>query len=254
MKIFAAGHSTFRLEMDGHVILTDPWFKTSGPLYNLLTRRIFPLALDPDSIKKCDLMLVSHNHIDHLSREALEVGRKLGAMVAGPPGVARRARRSGIFNCRSLRPGDCFEHDNIRITAVPAVHPLSKNPVGFLIEGCRSVYFSGDTRFDWEIVNALRGKQIDIAILQVSCSFYTLLNGSDGMDINYAAELAGALRPKCVIPMHFDCVGKYLDLTTGKKVSGYSLDVEDALNSFKRRLSARGIGCELLFAGGEMEI
>ncbi len=73
------------------------------------------------------------------------------------------------------------------------------------------------------------------------------------MDINYAHELAKAIRPGCVVPMHFDCVGKYLDLLTRKRVTEYSLDVEDALDSFRRRLSADGIDCRLLFAGNEAE-
>ncbi len=254
MKIFACGHSTFRLEIDGHVVLTDPWFTTSGLLYNLFTRRIYPLALNPDSITRCDAMLVSHNHIDHRSRDALTVARRLGTLIVGPKGVVNRAERYGIPTTREMRPGDSVDLSRIRITAIPAVHPLAKNPVGFFIEGSKHVYFSGDTRFDWSIVDALRDRRIDVAFLQVGCSFRALLHGADGMDINYAEELAKAIRPKCVIPMHFDCVGKYLDLTTKKRVSEQSLTVEDVLNSFKRRLSRNGIECHLLFAGTEVEV
>jgi len=254
MKIFACGHSTFKLEIDDRVFLTDPWFTTSGFLYSLFTRRIYPLALNPDSITRCDAMLVSHNHIDHCSREAFDVARRLGTLIVGPKGVVNRAERYGISNAREVRAGGNLDLFGIRITAIPAVHPLARNPVGFLVEGSKHVYFSGDTRFDWSIVDALRDKQIDIAFLQVACSFRTLLHGADGMDINYADELAKAIRPKCVIPMHFDCVGKYLDLTTKKRVSEQSLTVEDVLNSFKRRLSRNGIGCHLLFPGNEIEV
>lgn len=236
------------------MLLTDPWFTTSGFLYSLFTRRIYPLALNPDSITRCDAMLVSHNHIDHCSRDAFTVARRLGTLIVGPKGVVNRAERCGISDAREVRAGDSLDLSGIRITAIPAVHPLAKNPVGFLIEGSEHVYFSGDTRFDWSIVDALRDKQIDIAFLQVGCSFRTLLHGADGMDINYADELAKAIRPKFVVPMHFDCVGKYLDLTTKKRVNEQSLTVEDALNSFKRRLSRNGIGCHLLFAGTEIEV
>ncbi|UCD59068.1 MAG: MBL fold metallo-hydrolase [Candidatus Hydrogenedentota bacterium] len=254
MKIFAVGHSTFRWEIDNNVILTDPWFTSSGLFYNLFMRRIYPLATDPDSIDRCDAMLVSHNHPDHLSRQALKLARKLGTLVAGPKRVVSRAKRNGILSCRELRPGESFELSGIQITAVPAVHPLSKGAIGYLLEGGRNIYFSGDTRFDWRIVEALRHKQIDIAFLQVSCQFRTLSGGADGMDINYADELAKAIRPKCVVPMHFDCVGRYLDIPTNKRVSEHSLDVEDALSTLKRRLSRNDIDCLLLFPGNEIEV
>lgn len=254
MKVFAVGHSTFRLDIDDHVILTDPWFTTSGLMYNLFMRRIYPLAIDVESIARCDAMLVSHNHADHLSGEALRLARRLGTVVIGPRGVVRRAKRSGVSGCHELRPGESFDLSGIRISAVPAVHPLSRNPIGFFVESTKKIYFSGDTRFDWRIVEALRSVEIDVAFLQVSCAFYTLLAGMDGMDINYAEELAKAIRPKCVIPMHFDCVGKHLDILTGKRVSEHSLDIEDALNSFRQRLARSDIDCRLLFAGNEIEL
>ncbi|RJP74881.1 MAG: MBL fold metallo-hydrolase [Candidatus Abyssobacteria bacterium SURF_17] len=254
MDVFAIGHATFKLRIDGLVILTDPWFTTSGFLYNLFMRRIYPLATELDSIKQCDVMLVSHNHPDHLSRHALTIARKLGSLVIGPGDVVRRAERHGVPNARELRPRESIEAFGIRITAVPAVHPLANNPIGFFLEGNTNIYYSGDTRFDWKIVEALRGKRVDVAFLQVSCAFRPLWHGADGMDINYAEELAKAIRPRCVIPMHFDCVGKYLDITTKKRVSEHSLDVEDVLSVFRRRLSRSGIECLLLFAGNEATI
>lgn len=254
MKIFMIGHSTFRLEIDDNVILTDPWFTTSGLLYNLFWRRIYPLALGHESIDRCDAMLVSHNHPGHLSQHAFKLARRLGMVVVGPRGVVRRARRNRVVNCRELGPGESFDLPNLRITAVPATHPPSKSSIGFLLEGSRNIYFSGDTRFDWRIVKTLRDRRIDVALLQVSCSFHAPFYGANGLDVNYADELAKAIRPKCVIPMHFDCVGKYLDISTKKRVSEQSLDVEDALNSFKRRLARNDINCIILFAGDETEV
>jgi L-ascorbate metabolism protein UlaG (beta-lactamase superfamily) len=254
MKIAAVGHATFKLEIGEQIILTDPCFTTSGILYHMFMKRIYPLAVAPESITRCDAMLVSHNHIDHFSRGALELARRLGTMVVGPASVIKRAKRSGISDCRRLEPGQSFDYSGMRITAFPASHPFSKDAIGFFLECERNIYFSGDTRFDWRIVDALRGKRIDIAILQVSCALYSFFGGADGMDVNYAVELAKAIRPKCVVPMHFDCVGKYLDISAKKRVSERTIDVEEVLEDMKQRLSQEGIECCILYAGSGIEI
>jgi len=253
MKVHAIGHSTFRLEIDEKVIVTDPWFTDSGLLYNLFTRRVYPLSLQPKAIDRCDVMLVSHNHPTHFSREALELAAKLKSVIVAPWTIVSRAGRYGLSDCFIAEAGKSYTLSGIKITAVPAVHPLTRNAFGFLIEASKTIYFSGDTRFDWRIVKALREKRIDIAFLQASCSFSNFFNGANGMDINYARELARAIRPTRVIPMHFDCVGRYLDIPAKKRVSEHSLDVEDALNTLKQWLSADGIECVLLYAGNEVE-
>jgi L-ascorbate metabolism protein UlaG (beta-lactamase superfamily) len=254
MKLFSIGHSTFKLELDGQIILTDPWFTASGFLYHLLTRRIFPPALKPASIEKCNAMLISHGHMDHICREAFTTSRRLESLIIGPRSVVRRARRHKISNVCEVKEGEKIELGQLTITAVPALHPLASDAIGFLIEGEKNVYFSGDTRFDWSIVNRLRGKRIDLAVLQVSCAFYSWLNGADGMDTQYAVELAKAIRPRCVVPMHFDCVGKYLDVVEGVRVSESNLAVEDVLARFERRLVTDGIDCAILYTGKTIEM
>ncbi len=253
MKIQAVGQSTFKVDIDNIVVLTDPCFTNSGIRYYLFMRRIYPLGIEPDSLDRCDLMLVSHNHPDHLSAASFEIARRLGTKVVGPRSVVFRAKLNRITNLCEMRPGQSCGFENLRITAIPALHPPLKNSLGFFVEGSRNLYFSGDTRFDWSIVEALQGKRIDVAFLQIACSFRTFRQGADGMDINYAVELAKAIKPKYVVPMHFDCVGRYLDLVAMKKVSEHSLEVEDALGSFQRKLSRNDIGCITLFAGNTVE-
>jgi L-ascorbate metabolism protein UlaG (beta-lactamase superfamily) len=254
MKLLSIGHSTFKLDLDGQVILTDPWFTASGFVYHFLTRRIFPPALKPSSIEKCDALLVSHSHMDHLCHEAFTTACRLDSLIIGPRSVIRRAKRHNVPNVHEVKAGEKIELGKLKITAVPASHPLASDAIGFLLEGEKNLYFSGDTRFDWSIVNWLRGKRIDLALLQVSCAFYPWLNGADGMDTNYAVEFAKAIRPRCVVPMHFDCVGKYLDIVAGVRVSERNLDVEEVLARFERHLVTYGIDCAILYAGKVFEM
>lgn len=66
------GHSTFLLQFAGLTVLTDPVFAThAGPLGRLGPRRVRPPALRLEDLPAIDLVLVSHNHYDHLDLATL---------------------------------------------------------------------------------------------------------------------------------------------------------------------------------------
>lgn len=202
MKIVPLGHATFLLERsDGAVALLDPWF--GG--YPLLRR--VPPALRPDEIARLDLVLVSHHHIDHVDRFSLRLARRRGAALAAPPAVVRRARRRGIPETLSLEPGDTATVRGFRLRATRARHPLCTGPIGFFVEADgTSLYFSGDTRPDADLVEEVRSLAPRVALLQASCAVY--LGRPDGMDEAAAAAFARAVAPPVAVPMHLDARGK----------------------------------------------
>ena len=63
MKISLIGHSTVLIETHGQRILTDPYFGTAG---NRLYERLAPPAVTRAAIGDLDLVLLSHNHWDHV--------------------------------------------------------------------------------------------------------------------------------------------------------------------------------------------
>jgi L-ascorbate metabolism protein UlaG (beta-lactamase superfamily) len=66
------GHSTFLLQLDGLTILTDPIFAThAGPFGRLGPKRARPPALRLEELPAIDVVLVSHNHYDHLDLATL---------------------------------------------------------------------------------------------------------------------------------------------------------------------------------------
>ncbi len=204
MEITLVGQSTLLIEMSGLRMLTDPWWGRFEFL------RGVPMSLDPDSIERLELMLVSHNHIDHWSKPAIMLARRLGTTVVGSEKAARRALTHRLTDVVAMKPGERQEFGGVTINAVPAFHPFAKDAVGFVVEGERTFYFSGDTRYDPEIVSALEGFELDAAMLQVACSTYPLV-GKDGMDLESAARLAGEVKPALVIPIHYQVKGKVLE-------------------------------------------
>lgn len=198
MKILFVGQSTFRLTLkNGIVLLTDPWFK-NNPLW-----RAVPPAFNPDEIGKVNFILSSHNHLDHIDRPGLELAKKYQAVVVGSERVARRASRFGIKETFGMRPGDEQTFDTFSIKATPAFHPLAKDAIGFLIRTENSrIYFCGDTRTHPELIEFLKkAGAIDLAFLQVACARY--FGKNDGLNLQTAAELARAFKPRMVVPMHY---------------------------------------------------
>ena len=213
------GQSTLLIRMSGLSIMTDPWW---GKFEFM---RGVPIAMDPELIMQLDLMLVSHNHIDHWSNTAIELARRLGTTVVGSHKAARRAEKHGLEDSVALKSGDQYEFRGVVISAVPAFHPFAKDAIGFVVEGEKTLYFSGDTRYTPELEEALRRFELDVALLQAACSTYPFV-GKDGMDLDSAARLAGTTKPKLVIPIHYQVRGKVLER---EELEGWTVPVPVAV-------------------------
>jgi L-ascorbate metabolism protein UlaG (beta-lactamase superfamily) len=191
--------------MSGISLMTDPWW---GQWENI---RAVPIGLDPERLERLDLMLVSHNHIDHWSDPAIRLAKRLGSSVIGSKKAAGRARKHCLKNVVSLSPGQSCQHSPLVITAVPADHPFASDAVGFVVKGEKIFYFSGDTRYTPALRRALTDFQPDVAMLQVAASTYPFI-GRDGMDLDDAARLVKDIRPTVVVPMHFQVKGKVIEI------------------------------------------
>jgi L-ascorbate metabolism protein UlaG (beta-lactamase superfamily) len=101
------GHSTFLLRTASAVILTDPVFTShAGPFGRMGPRRVRPPAIAPSSLPPVDLVLVSHNHYDHLQPSSLRLFADRATYVA-PLGVASQLRvppKGGNYRAESGQP------------------------------------------------------------------------------------------------------------------------------------------------------
>ena len=128
MKILFVGHCTFRITLkNGTTILTDPWFAHSW------FWRAVPPAFKPEELGKIDLILSSHNHLDHIDRISLKAAKIWNSTIVGPPAIFKRAKRNGIANAHALMPDEKLSVSGIEIIGTPASHPLAKDAIGFLI-------------------------------------------------------------------------------------------------------------------------
>jgi len=77
------GHATFLLQLAGKNILTDPQFSArASPVSFAGPKRLVPLPIEIDELPRIDVVLISHNHYDHLDVDTV---KRLAARADGGP-------------------------------------------------------------------------------------------------------------------------------------------------------------------------
>jgi L-ascorbate metabolism protein UlaG (beta-lactamase superfamily) len=159
LRVTFVNHSTVLVQTGGLNILTDPiWSERASPISWAGPRRVRPPGIRFEELPRIDLVLVSHNHYDHLDLPTLV---RLAAahhprFVVGL-GNAELLRRAGI---RDVWEVDWWQELDLgaggRLVAVPAQHFSSRGLcdrdatlwTGFVVESpAGRVYFAGDTGF-----------------------------------------------------------------------------------------------------------
>ena len=202
LQITIIGHSTTLIDFDGQRILTDPWF--NDPIH-LLCRHKYPLGIPLDKLPPIDLIVVSHCHKDHFDIKAIEqIDRSVTVIMPG--GETRQVEQLGFHRVEGLNFWESREVAGIRVTALPAVHPVRENC--YLLEkGGKSVFFGGDTRFFPELAEI--GNRFDITVALLPISGMIFPQGRFGlikricMSPSQAAEAALKLKARVVIPIHY---------------------------------------------------
>lgn len=119
-KILWLGHSTFLIRMGDRTILTDPFLsERAGPI-----KRNVPPVLGMEELPHIDIILVSHNHYDHLDADTLS---RLAqdypeVVVVTAQGNGELIGSLGMKKIVELAWGDETEIIGINIKALPAYH------------------------------------------------------------------------------------------------------------------------------------
>lgn len=199
------GHSTVRVELAGHAVLTDP----------VLTNRVSALSRVTQPCTAADhadvdLVLLSHLHGDHVHLPSLRL-LSPHVRVIVPRGAGDWLRSKGVRHVDELAPGEELAHGDLRITGVPAEHSghrwgprLTHGPqasaMGHLIEGAgRVVYAAGDTDLFPEMADL--AADLDVALLPVWGWGPTL--GPGHLNPQRAATAVGLLKPRVAVPVHW---------------------------------------------------
>jgi L-ascorbate metabolism protein UlaG (beta-lactamase superfamily) len=192
IEITFIGHGSLMFSFSGITIHVDPWSRMA----------------DYGKLPKADIVLITHEHSDHLDEKALEAVRKKDTATIITSICSKRGAEGFV-----MENGDTTTLRGIRIVALPAYnirhnrgdgspfHPKGAGN-GYLIHfGDTRVYVAGDTENISEMAD-IAG--IDIAFLPMNLP-YT-------MTPEMTADAAKVLRPRILYPYH------YGDADTGKLI------------------------------------
>ena len=151
-------HSTFLIQHDGISILTDPiWSQRCSPFQFMGPKRQRPPGVPFSLLPKIDLVLISHNHYDHLDRLTVKkLMREHDPEFVVPLGVASLLRKWGCQRVTELDWHGSSTHAALSITALPANHFSSRGTrdrntslwCGYLISSAqKKIYYVGDTGY-----------------------------------------------------------------------------------------------------------
>jgi len=186
MKVTYLGHASFKIESDGNTVYVDPWL--NGPTSPIKVK----------DVEKADLVLVTHDHGDHGYQEALEICKKTGAYFIAINELAIQAQSEGLENVHTLNIGGSVDVGGVVVTLVQAFHSCGTGaPTGFIVKFPNgSFYHPGDTGLfaTMELFGELYSPEVFFCPIG---SYYT-------MSIDQAAVATKLVKPKVVIPMHYD--------------------------------------------------
>jgi L-ascorbate metabolism protein UlaG (beta-lactamase superfamily) len=200
IKISWLGHDAFRLK-NSKIIYFDPYEISSGD--------------------KADIILITHEHFDHMSINDIKKIADQHTLIVAPSICGNELKRLKVKEVKLVKPGDKMNIENVEISAIPAYnvnkfrspgrvfHPKEDGRVGYIIifDGVK-IYHAGDT----DLIPEMKDLQPDIALIPVS--------GTYVMTADEAAEAIKIIKPKIAIPMHYgSIVGSISDANRFKELA-----------------------------------
>jgi L-ascorbate metabolism protein UlaG (beta-lactamase superfamily) len=192
------GHGTWKIRSArGKEVYIDPW---------VMNNPVAPETLK--TVDRCDLMLITHGHFDHV-HDALEIARRTKPKIVTNFEIGAWLGSKGIDgeSIIGINKGGTVDVDGIKVTLVHAEHTCGISDNGAILYGGEAcglviefengytIYFAGDTDVFGDMALIAELSKFDVAFLPIG-DFYT-------MGPKRAAKAVQLLGVKTVVPMHF---------------------------------------------------
>jgi len=173
------GQSTALLKINGKVILTDPFFSKRAGFGILGPSRSVPPGISAKNLPAVDIIVISHNHYDHLDADFIEsLSNKKDIDVVVPLGIGEFFRDKDYIKIHELDWHHTVTVEGLKFTSHPMVHYSSrglfdKNETLWcswsILSSKKKLFFAGDTAYSHIIFQEI-GDEIggfDYALLPI---------------------------------------------------------------------------------------
>lgn len=215
LRLTFVNHATMLIQMDGVNVLTDPmWSERCSPVSFAGPKRHRPPGIRFEDLPKIDVVIVSHNHYDHLDLPTLRSLQKRDhSRIITPLGNSAIMKRGGVKDAEDVDWWQEKKVDQIRVTAVPAQHFCARGLSdrnatlwsGFVISGpSGNIYFAGDTGWGQHFSEIRqRFAPIRLALLPIGAYLPRWFMKPVHISPEEAVEAHVALQARTSVPIHY---------------------------------------------------
>ena len=215
IKLTYVNHATVLIQTPQLTVLTDPiWSKRTSPYSWIGPKRVRPPGVAFDQLPPIDVVVISHNHYDHLDLKTLQrLNQKFAPMFIVPLGVDTLLREYGIQHVVAL---DWWQAATIKqavITFMPTQHWSARGisdrfatlwgSYGIAVGG-QKIYFGGDAGYSpyFKLIKTKWGAP-DVALLPIGAYAPRWFMQQNHMNPEEAVQAYQDLSAKFALGIHF---------------------------------------------------
>jgi L-ascorbate metabolism protein UlaG (beta-lactamase superfamily) len=218
LRLTWMGHSSVLAEIDGHRVLFDPvWGERCSPFPFAGPKRLHPVPLPLAALGPVDVVVISHDHYDHLDMPTIKALADTDTLFAVPLGVGAHLEHWGVSADR-LRELDWHEETKVgglTLTATPARHFCGRGLrntqhtlwASWVVAGDEHrIYHSGDTGYfeGFKDIGAAHGP-FDATMIQIGAysEFWPDIHMTPEEGMRAHLDLQGGQPHGVLLPIHW---------------------------------------------------
>ncbi|MFF4172979.1 MBL fold metallo-hydrolase [Streptomyces sp. NPDC001744] len=218
LRLTWMGHSGVLAEIDGHRVLFDPvWGDRCSPFPFAGPKRLHPVPAPLSALGPVDVVVISHDHYDHLDLPTIKELATTDTLFAVPLGVGAHLERWGVpaSRLRELDWNESTEVDGLRLTATPARHFCGRGLrnkqhtlwASWVVRGAgHRIFHSGDTGYfsGFREIGADHGP-FDATMIQLGAysEFWTDIHMTPAEGLRAHLDLQGGGPAGVLLPIHW---------------------------------------------------
>ncbi|MEV4426148.1 MBL fold metallo-hydrolase [Streptomyces sp. R-07] len=218
LRLTWMGHSGVLAEIDGHRVLFDPvWGDRCSPFPFAGPKRLHPVPVPLAALGPVDVVVISHDHYDHLDLPTIKALATTDTIFAVPLGVGAHLERWGVAasRLRELDWNESTEVGELRLTATPARHFCGRGLrntqhtlwASWVVRGpSHRIFHSGDTGYfsGFKDIGATHGP-FDATMIQIGAysEFWTDIHMTPAEGMRAHLDLQGGAPSGVFLPIHW---------------------------------------------------